>query len=57
MQKFLSKVNYLRRYISNLTGKVDAFTFILWLKDNADLTWGQSSSVLLILLRITCLGL
>jgi hypothetical protein len=56
MQKFLGKVNYLRRFISNLAGKVDAFTLILRLKDNANFTWGgQSSIVLLILLRITYL--
>ena len=32
MQKFLGKVNYLRRFIANLSGKVDAFTHILRLK-------------------------
>ena len=26
LQKFLGKVNYLRRFISNLSGKIDAFT-------------------------------
>ena len=40
MQKFLGKVNYLRRFIANLSGKVDAFTPILRLKDDADFTWG-----------------
>ena len=29
MQKFLIKINYLRRFISNLANKVDAFTPIL----------------------------
>jgi hypothetical protein len=57
MQKFLGKINYLWRFISNLVGKVDAFTPILWLKDNADFTWGggQSSIMFLILLRNTYL--
>jgi hypothetical protein len=32
MQKFLGKVNYLRKFISNLAGKIDAFTPIPWLK-------------------------
>jgi hypothetical protein len=32
MQKFIGKVNYLRRFISNLVGKVDAFTPNLQLK-------------------------
>ena len=39
MQKFLSKVNYLRRFILNLSGKVDAFTPILRLKNDDDFTW------------------
>ena len=29
LQKFLGKVNYLRRFISNLSGKIDAFTLFL----------------------------
>ena len=40
MQKFLGKVNYLRRFISNLSGKIDAFTPILWLKNEAGFTLG-----------------
>jgi hypothetical protein len=40
------------RFISNLTGKVDAFTPILRLKDNADFTSWQNISMLLILSKI-----
>ena len=40
LQKFLSKVNFLRRFISNLSGKIDAFTPILRLKDETEFTWG-----------------
>src|SRR6266540_1433014 len=40
MQKFLEKVNYLRRFIVNLSGKVDAFIQILRLKNDDDFTWG-----------------
>jgi hypothetical protein len=32
IQKFLGKVNYLRRFISNLSGKISAFATILRLK-------------------------
>jgi hypothetical protein len=32
MQKFLDKVNYLRKFISNLAKKINAFTLILRLK-------------------------
>jgi hypothetical protein len=40
MQKFLGKVNYLRRFISNLSGKISAFRPILQLKNEAEFTWG-----------------
>jgi hypothetical protein len=40
LQKFLGKVNFLRRFISNLSGKIDTFTPILRLKDEAEFTWG-----------------
>ena len=40
MQKFLGKVNYLRRFISNLSGKISAFTPILQLKEESEFTWG-----------------
>ena len=40
LQKFLGKVNYLKRFISNFFGKIDAFTPILRLKDEAEFTCG-----------------
>jgi ribonuclease HI len=40
VQKFLDKVNYLQRFISNLAGKIDAFTPILRLKNDVEFTWG-----------------
>jgi hypothetical protein len=39
MQKFLGNLNYLRRFISNLSGKISAFAPILWLKNEAEFTW------------------
>ena len=39
LQKFLGKVNFSRRFISNLSGKIDVFTPILRLKDEANFTW------------------
>jgi hypothetical protein len=57
VQKFLDKVNYLRRFISNLAGKIDAFTPIIRLKNDAEFAWGQSSRKHLISLRNTCLRL
>jgi hypothetical protein len=43
VQKFLGKVNYLRRFISNLAGKIDAFTPILRLKNDAEFAWGRAA--------------
>jgi hypothetical protein len=38
MQKFLGKLNYLRRSISNLSGKINAFAHILRLKNEVEFT-------------------
>jgi hypothetical protein len=38
VQKFLDEINYLRRFISNLAGKIDGFTPILQLKNDAEFT-------------------
>jgi hypothetical protein len=43
LQKFLGKVNYLRRFIANLFEKIIPFTPILKLKDEFEFTWGQSN--------------
>jgi hypothetical protein len=40
LQKFLGKVNYLRRFICNLSGKVNAFTPLLRLKNDGKATRG-----------------
>jgi hypothetical protein len=40
LHSFLSKVNYLRRFISNLSGRARAFTPILRLKNDAEFSWG-----------------
>jgi hypothetical protein len=52
LQRFLGKVNYLKGFICNLSGKVDAFTPLLRLKSGAEFTWGQNSKMLLMRLRI-----
>ena len=36
--KVLCKVNFLRMFISNLSGKIDVFTPILWLKNKDEFT-------------------
>jgi hypothetical protein len=53
----VSKVNYLWRFISNLAGKIDAFTPILRLKNDVKFTWGQNSRKCLTSLESICLWL
>jgi hypothetical protein len=55
IKKFLGKVNYLSRFISNLSGKINAFAPILRLKNEAEFTWGQISNALLRILNDTYL--
>jgi hypothetical protein len=58
MQKFLEKANYLRLFISNLSGKISAFTHVLQLKNKDEFTWGgggQISNALLKTSKDTCL--
>jgi hypothetical protein len=40
VQKLLEKINYLRRFISNLAGKVESFTPLVRLKHESDFRWG-----------------
>jgi hypothetical protein len=51
MQKFLDKINYLRRFISNLAGKINAFSPVVRLKNDVELTWGQNNKKHLTLLK------
>jgi hypothetical protein len=51
MQKFLGKLNYLRRFISNMWGKISAFAMILRLKNEANFTWGGGGSSNSLLMR------
>jgi hypothetical protein len=55
VQKFIGKVNFLRRFIADLSDKLIPFTPILWLKDEAEFAWGQSNKRLLTRSSIICL--
>jgi hypothetical protein len=57
MQKFLGKENFLRRFISNLAGKIDAFTPILRLKNNANFAWGAKQQEAFDFIKTICLRL
>jgi hypothetical protein len=51
LQRFLGNITYLRRFICNFFGKVDAFTPLLRLKSGPEFTWGQNNKRLLMILR------
>jgi hypothetical protein len=40
IQKLLGKINYLRRFISNLAGKVELFLQLIRLKHEGEFVWG-----------------
>jgi hypothetical protein len=41
VQKLLGKVNYLRRFISNMASKVESFLPLIRLKRESDFVWGE----------------
>jgi hypothetical protein len=41
VQKLLGKINYLRRFISNLAGKIDSFLPLVRLKHENEFIWGE----------------
>jgi hypothetical protein len=57
MQKFLGKVNYLRQFISNLSGKISVFAPILRLKMKPSSLGWQINNTLLKISKDTCLCL
>ncbi|XP_073019371.1 uncharacterized protein [Primulina eburnea] len=42
LQRFLGRVNYLRRFISHLAGKTKEFSQVLKLKDSGEFKWEES---------------
>jgi hypothetical protein len=55
MQKFLGKLNYLRWFIFDLSGKISAFAPILRLKNEAEFSWEHINNVLLTTSKSICL--
>jgi hypothetical protein len=47
VHSLLGKVNYLRRFVSNLAGRVESLLSLVRLKHEADFAWGQSRDGLL----------
>jgi hypothetical protein len=53
LKRFLGKVNYLSRFICNLSGQVDVYTPLLRLRSGAKFTWwGQNNKRLFMRLRV-----
>jgi hypothetical protein len=46
IQKLLGKINYLRHFISNFTGRVESLLPLVQLKHEEEFTWGQNSEKL-----------
>jgi hypothetical protein len=44
VQKLLGKINYLRRFISNLVGQVESLLPLVWLKHEEEFIWGGQNS-------------
>nr|XP_028946874.1 uncharacterized protein LOC114820421 [Malus domestica] len=42
LQRLLGKINFLRRFIANLAGKIQLLTHLLRLKDKEEFEWGPS---------------
>ncbi|KAM1375535.1 hypothetical protein ACFX2F_037377 [Malus domestica] len=42
LQRLLGKINFLRRFIANLAGKIQPLTYLLRLKDKEEFKWGLS---------------
>jgi len=40
LQSWIGKINFMRRFISNLSGKIKAFSPLLKLKANQEFVWG-----------------
>ena len=45
LQRSLGKINFLKRFIANSIGKMKAFSSLLRLKNNEELTWGEEQQV------------
>jgi len=44
LQSLIGKVNFIRRFISNLSGKIHTFSPLLKLKADQEFVWGKSNN-------------
>jgi hypothetical protein len=45
LQSLIGKINFIRRFISNLSGKVCSFNPLLKLKADQDFVWGKEATI------------
>ena len=54
LHKLISKINFVRRFISNLSGRIELFMGLVKIKSEDEFHWGQNSSRLSTKSRDTC---
>jgi hypothetical protein len=54
LQQLIGKINFVRRLISNLSGRIEPFMELVKIKTNDEFRWGQSSNGLLKRSRSIC---
>ena len=57
LQKLIGKINFVRRFISNLSGRIEPFMGLVKIKSEDEFHWGQNSSRLSMKSRDTCRSL
>jgi hypothetical protein len=53
LQSFIGKINFIRRFISNLSGKILPFSSLLKLKADQEFVWGEEQQKALVGSNIT----
>ena len=44
LQKLIGKINFVRRFISNLSGRIEPFMGLVKIKSDDEFHWGQNNS-------------
>jgi len=57
LQKLIGKINFVRRFISNLSGRIEPFMGLVKIKSDAEFRWGQSNRRLSMKSRNICQSL
>ena len=54
LQKLIGKINFVRRFISNLSGRIEPFMGLVKIKSDDEFRWGQNSNKLSMKLKNIC---